>query len=117
MLLNILSRLITRRVTSNALIIGVLVDPNVVEAQDSRHIIDDALVLRRKVVRHTHIHNQRQGLEWDHALPDIAIGADGAGIQCPGLFSADEPGHIAFCAGCVLKGVGLVFSAVVPAVV
>lgn len=117
MFLNILSRLITRWVTSNALIIGVLVDPNIVEAQDSRHIIDDALVLRREVVRHTHIHNQRHGLEWDHALPDIAVGSDGTCVQCPGLFSADEPGHVAFCTWCVLEGVGLVFGAVVPPVV
>lgn len=117
MFLNILSGLITRRVTSNTLIIGVLVDADIVEAQDGRHEIDDALILRREVIRHTHIHDQGHGLERDRALPDIAVGSDGASVQCPGLFGADEPRHLALCTWCVLEGVGLVFGAVEPAVV
>lgn len=117
MFLNILSRLIPRRVTGNALIIGVLIDPDVVEAQDGGHKINDALVLRREVIRHTHVHDQRHGFEWDHALPDIAVGSDGASVQCPGFLGADEPSHLSFCAGYVLEGVGLEFGAVVPAVI
>lgn len=117
MFLNILSCLITRWVTSNALIVRVLVDADIVEAQDSRHVINDAFILRCEVIRHTHIHDQCQRLEWDGALSDIAVRSDGASVQCPGLFGADEPGHVAFFTWCVLEGVGLEFGAIVPAMV
>jgi hypothetical protein len=117
MLLDILSRLITRRVTSNALIIRILIDTDIVEAQVGRHVFMDALILRRKVIRHTHVHDYSHGFQRDHALSNVAVWSDGAGVECPGLFIADEPGYVAFITGGVFGGVGLVFRSVVPAVV
>lgn len=115
MRLDIPRRLITGRVTGNTGIIRILVDAHIVKAQVSRHVFANRLVLWRKVVRHAQVHDHRHGLEGDHALADVTVGADGAPVQCPGFVGANEPGHFALCAGGVLEGVDLVFAAVVPA--
>lgn len=115
MRLDIPRGLITGRVTGNTGIIRVLVDAHIVKAQVRGHVFADRLVLGREVVRHAQVHDHGHGLERDHALANVAVGADGAPVQCPSFVSANEPGHVALCAGRVLEGVGLIFAAVVPA--
>lgn len=115
MLVDIGGRLIARRVTGNTDLVWVLVNADIVDSQIRRHILMDGAVLRRKVVCHAQVQDHGQGLERDHALADVAVGPDGAAVECPGLVGADEPGHVASCAGVVFEGVDLVFGAVVPA--
>lgn len=114
MLLNIISRLIARRVTGDADIVRILIDPDIIKLQIGRHVLADGVILRGKVVRHSQVHDQGHGLEWDHALTDVAVRSDGAVVEGPGFVSADEPGHLPCCTGGVFEGVDLVFRAVVP---
>lgn len=115
MLIDIVGRLVTRRVTGDTDRIGVLVDPDIVEPQVRGHILADGVVLRREVVRHSQVHDQGHGLERDHALADVAVGSHCASVERPGLVRADEPGDVASGAGGVLEGEDLVFGSVVPA--
>lgn len=50
-------------------------------------------------------------------MSDVSVWSDCSAIYGPCFFGADEPGYLAFRAGRVLHGVGLVLGAVVPAVV
>lgn len=77
----------------------------------------DTLILRGKVIRHTQVHDHAHRLERDHALTDVAVGADGAAVQGPSFVGADEPGYVSCGAGGVFEGEDLVLGAVVPAAV
>lgn len=117
MRLNIPRRLESRRIAGNTNVIRILINPYIINPQIRRHIRTDALILRRKVIRHTQIHDHAHGFERDHALPDVTIRADGATVQGPGFVGADEPGYVSGGAGGVFEGKDLVFCAVVPAAV
>lgn len=117
MRLDITRSLKPRRITRHANLIRILVDTDIIKPQIRRHILVDTLVLRRKVICHTQVHDHTHRLEWDHALTDVAIGSDCAAIESPGFVGTDEPGHVSCGAGGVFKGEDLVLRAVVPAAV
>lgn len=105
------------RITRHANLIRVLINPNIIKPQIRRHILADTLILRRKVIRHTQIHDHAHRFERDHALTDVPIGPDGAPVESPGFVGTDEPGDVSCGTGGVFEGEDLVFRAVVPAVV
>lgn len=117
MRLNIPRSLKPRRIASNTNLIRILINPNIIKPQIRRHVLADTLILRRKVIRHTQIHDQTHWFERDHALTDVTIGTDGAAVQGPGFVGADEPGYVSCGAGGVFEGEDLVFCAVVPAAI
>lgn len=80
MIPDIRGRLVARRVTGDALVVRVLVDADVVDAQERGHVLVDTGVLRSEVVGHTQVHHHGHGLERDHALPDVAVRPDGAAV-------------------------------------
>lgn len=118
MLLNILRRPITCRITRNTNLVRILVNPNIVHPHRSRpRLLETRPVQHRERWRHTKIQNWVHGLHGDHSLADVAVGANSLGVDGPGLLTADEPGYVPLGSGRVFKGVDLVFFAVVPVVV
>lgn len=105
------------RITRHANLIRVLVNPNIIKPQIRRHILADTLILRRKVICHTQIHDHAHRFERDHALTDVSIGPDGAPVEGPSFVGADEPGDVSCGTGGIFEGEDLVFCAVVPAAV
>lgn len=118
MLLNILRRPITRRVTRNTNIVRILIYANIIHPHRSRpRLREPRPIQHRERGRHTKIQNRVHGLHGNHSLANVAIGANGFCVDGPGLFVADEPCYVPPGARCVFEGVDLVFFAVVPVVV
>ena len=118
MTFDILCRLPSFRVTSNAPFVWILVDTNVIEAHSCRkQRRESRKVDSREATRHTKVHDKGHGLDGDEALSDVSIGAEGSSVDLPGLFVADKPGDFAFCSRDVFECVDLVFLAIIPIVI
>lgn len=117
MLRNVFGRLIARRVASDTDVVRILVNPNIIEPHDARHIVSDRVIDGREVVGHAQVHDDGHRLKRNHALTNITIRANSSSIQGPGFVGPDKPGDVSFSAGGIFKGIDLVLGAVVPLIV
>lgn len=117
MLFDILCRLPTVRITSHTDSIWILIDANIIKPQVRRRIFLNVIVNGRKVPRHAQIHDDRQRLKRDNALPYVAVRTDSSPVKRPCLVGANKPAHVPLNPWSVFEGVDLVCFAVVPIVV
>lgn len=117
MLLDILRRFPTGRITSHTGIVRILIYPHVIKSHIRRHQFVDSLVDRCKTHTHAQVHDNRHGFHRNHALPNVAVLCYSPGIECPGLIRTDKPSDIPLVSWRVLECISLIGFAVVPVVV
>ncbi len=84
MIIDIAGRFVSWRIAGYTLRVGVLVDPNIIEAHCCRQGGGNACEVQGgKACGHAKVHDQSHGLLGYDPLPDIAIRTYSSGVEFP----------------------------------
>lgn len=109
---------VTRGIASHALLIRVLVDPDVVESQLGRHQgLKTGEVDVREALSHTKIHHNGHWLRRNRSLPNVPVRTKRTRIQLPNGLIRHIPYNVTSLSGRVVKVVLLVPFPIVPGVI
>lgn len=114
---DVLRGLIAWGIAGDINIIGVLINPDVIEAHVARHKLFYPVIYRSETVCHSQVHDYGQWLHWNRSLADVCIRAYCSSVKRPCFVLADEPSDISSRTRCVLERIGLVFFPIIPFVI
>jgi hypothetical protein len=110
--------LVTRRITSDAFRIGILINSNIVDLHDCwKKRGDSGKVQGGKPVRHTKIDDGVHGFLGKDPLANISIRSDGVPSKSPGCLVTNKECRISISSRFILKGVSLIAISVIPLIV
>ena len=96
----------------------ILIDSDVVETHDGRNGLRNTRPVDvGETVGHAKVGDDGHRLLRDCPLSNISIWTDRSSIQSPGFVFANVPSNITVWTRFVLKGIGLIFLAIIPVVV
>lgn len=117
-LIDVWSCLVAGRITRNAGLVWILINPDIVESHLCRQRGGDTSQVDGREPRgHTKVHDHGHGLLRNDPLADVAIRSYGSGIKLPHGLVRDRPYNIAFGPRRVIETELGVFFPVVPVVV